>query len=86
MLKIGWKTCPYCDDEEVYRSRSEPRTWLDRACGLFFLQLVRCRRCEIRHYRPIFFPAPHYPHPVSGLKRSMTAASNENNEQRKRSA
>jgi hypothetical protein len=46
MLKIGWKGCPYCGDHEVYRSRSEPMTWLDRTCWLFLLQLVRCYESE----------------------------------------
>jgi len=61
MLKIGWKKCPYCGDHEVYRSGSGPLSWLDRNCGLFLLQLVRCRECELRHYRPIFLPAAEYP-------------------------
>jgi hypothetical protein len=72
--KIGWKTCPYCEDEEIYRSRKEPLTWLDRARGLFLLQLVRCRRCELRHYRPIFFPVPNYPYPIRGEKSPPTPA------------
>jgi hypothetical protein len=29
ILKIGWKSRPYCGDHEVYRSRTEPLTWLD---------------------------------------------------------
>jgi hypothetical protein len=72
--KIGWKSCPYCGDDEIYRSHKEPLTWLDRACRLFLLQLARCRRCELRHYRPIFFPAPNYPHPIRGEQCSKTAA------------
>jgi hypothetical protein len=64
MLKIGWNNCPYCGDREVYRSRSEALTWLDRVCVLFLLQLVRCHQCELRHYRPIFFRAPEYAHPI----------------------
>jgi len=79
--KIGWKTCPYCGDDEIYRSHKEPLTWFDRVCGLLLLQLVRCRRCELRHYGPIFFPAPNYPHPIRE-KSSPTAAS----EKSKRSA
>ena len=79
--KIGWKTCPYCGDDEIYRSHKELLTWLDRVCGLFLLQLVRCRRCELRHYRPIFYPAPNYPHPIRE-ESSPTAAS----EKSKRSA
>ena len=82
-LKIGWKSCPYCGDDEVYRSRREPLTWLDRACGLFLLQLVRCRQCELRHYRPIFFPAPQYPHPIRAEKRPQA---NTDSEEKKRSA
>jgi hypothetical protein len=76
MQKIGWKSCPYCGDHEVYRSRSEPLTWLDRVCGLFLLQLVRCHECELRHYRPIFFPAPKYPHPIRGEQRAVADAGN----------
>lgn len=83
MLKIGWRVCPYCGDHEVYRSRTEPLTWLDRACGLFFLQLVRCRVCELRHYRPIFFPASEYRHPIRGEKCAQT---NADDEKTKRSA
>ena len=64
MLRIGWKGCPWCGDHEVYRSRIEPLTWLDRACVLFLLQLVRCHECESRHYRPLLFPAPEYPRPI----------------------
>jgi hypothetical protein len=81
-LKIGWKTCPYCGADEVYRSRKEPLTWLDQKCGWFLLRLVRCRQCELRHYRPIFFPAPQYPHPIRGQK-SAQASADENS---KRSA
>ncbi|GEM_PF-6664751 len=66
--KIGWRTCPYCGDDEVYRSRKAPLTWLNRICGLFLLQLVRCRQCELRHYRPIFFPVPQYPRPILSEK------------------
>lgn len=80
--KIGWKSCPYCGDDEIYRSHKQALTWIDRVCGLFLLQLVRCRRCELRHYRPIFFPAPNYPHSVRGEKSSPAAAA----EKSKRSA
>ena len=59
MLKIGWKHCPYCGDDEVYRSRSAP-TSFSRICPLFLLQLVRCHECEEQHYRPLFFPVPDY--------------------------
>jgi hypothetical protein len=68
MLKIGWKKCPYCGDYEVYRSRSKPMSWLDRYCGLFLLHLVRCRECELRHYRPLAFPAPECPGNMRALK------------------
>ena len=83
MLRIGWKGCPYCGDHEVYRSMTEPRTWFDRVCVVFFLQLVRCHQCEYRHYRPLFFPAPAYPHPVRTRKWSQTDA---DEEERTRSA
>lgn len=84
MVEIGWKRCPYCGDDEVYRSRREPLSWLDRACGLFFLQLVRCAYCEHRHYRPILFPASEYPYPIRLTeKRPMSHA---DKEERKRSA
>jgi hypothetical protein len=84
MLKIGWKNCPYCGDPEVYRSRSEPLMWLERSCGFFLLQLVRCHECEERHYRPIFFPAPEFPRPVSAEKRGPARA--DEDEEKKRSA
>jgi hypothetical protein len=83
-LKIGWKACPYCGDHEVYRSRTEPLTWLDRLCPLFLLQLVRCHRCEFRHYRPIFVSTPEYPRPIRG--RTESAQTNANDERPKRSA
>lgn len=60
MRRIGWKQCPYCLNDEVYRSRKEPLTWPDRLCMFLFLRLVRCRSCEERHYRPFFLPAPKY--------------------------
>jgi hypothetical protein len=68
MLKIGWKDCPYCCDKEVYRSRRETLTLLDRVCVLFLFQLVRCHQCELRHYRPIFSRTPEYAHPIPGKK------------------
>jgi hypothetical protein len=82
MLRIGWKGCPWCGDHEVYRSRIEPQTWLDRACVLFLLQLVRCHECESRHYRPLLFPAPEYPRPI----RQKCAQTHAHDEKRKRSA
>ena len=84
MLIIGLKCCPYCGDDEVYRSRTEPLTWLERACGLFLLQLVRCHQCELRHYRPVFFPAPEYSHPIRA--RVKTAQPHANDEGHERSA
>ena len=60
LRRVGWMACPYCGEDEVFRSRREPLTVPDRVCGLFLLQLVRCFTCEERHYRPIFFPAPEY--------------------------
>ena len=82
LLKSGWKSCPYGDDE-VYRSCTEPMTWLNRMCGIFLLQLVRCRRCQLRHYRPLFFPAPEYPLPIrAGVQKAPSHANEEN---RKRS-
>lgn len=82
MLRIGWKGCPWCGDHEVYRSRIEPQTWLDRACVLFLLQLVRCHECESRHYRPLLFPAPEYPRPI----REKCVQTQTHDEKRKRSA
>jgi len=84
MVKIGWKRCPHCGDDEVYRSRREPLTWLDRACAVFLLQLVRCRRCQLRHYRPVFLPAPEYPSPINDAMHSTPSRSD--SEKRKRSA
>lgn len=72
MVTIGWRACPHCGDDEVYRSRREPLTWLDRACGFFLLQLVRCRQCQLRHYRPIFFPTPEYPYPIRAREKRAT--------------
>ena len=83
MIKIGWKGCPYCGDHEVYRSRTEPLTWLDRVCGVFLLQLVRCHQCEYRHYRPIFFPTPEYPRPT---RKEIGARAAVDDEEQKRSA
>ena len=40
MLKIGWKSCPYCDDDEVYRSRSEPLDMAGSSAWAPPLQLV----------------------------------------------
>lgn len=62
--RVGWMRCPYCGDNEIYRSRRGPLTRLDRFCGLFLLQLVRCHGCHERHYRPIFLPAREYSRPV----------------------
>jgi hypothetical protein len=84
MLKIGWKACPYCGDDEVYRSRRAPLTWLDRFCELFLLRLVRCHECENRHYRPVFFPVPEYPHAVSTIKPG--SQTEDGDERRERSA
>lgn len=84
MLKIGWKACPYCGDHEAYRSRRAPLTGLERFCGLFLLQLVRCRECENRHYRPVFFPVPEYPYGVSPIKPGPRT--DDGDERRKRSA
>ena len=84
MLKIGWKRCPYCDGNEVYRSRTEPLTWLDRVRGLLLLELVRFHRCQLRHYRPIFFPAPEYPHSI--LSREKRAQTHAVSDKRERSA
>jgi hypothetical protein len=64
MLKIGWKNCPYCGDHEVYRSRSQPLTRIDRMCVFLLLQVVRCYECEERHYRPVFFPVQEPPYPI----------------------
>jgi hypothetical protein len=76
MRRIGLNRCPYCGNFEVYRSRIEPVTWLDRACVLFLLQLVRCHGCMRRHYRPLLFPAPEYP-TRSAKKSAQTPANDE---------
>jgi hypothetical protein len=80
MLRIGWKACPYCGDHEVYRSRREPLTWLDRVCVLFLFQLVRCYECENRHYRPVFFPVPEYYPPELRENLSQSRANHEKHE------
>src|SRR5579862_2336408 len=72
LRKLGLKGCPYCGNCEVYCSRTEPLTWLDRVCRLFLLRLVRCHECELRHYRPIFLPTPEYPHPISARAAGAT--------------
>lgn len=84
MVKIGWKRCPHCGDHEVYRSRREPLTWLDRVCGVFLFQLVRCHDCEHRHYRPVFIPTPEYPYPI--LSREKRASTHTLTDKRERSA
>jgi hypothetical protein len=73
MRRIGLKNCPYCDAPEVFRSRTEPTTWMDRARGLFLLQLVRCHLCMHRHYRPAFLPAPEYRLPIGVEKHAPTS-------------
>jgi hypothetical protein len=52
MLRIGLKRCPYCWSLEVYRS--QPTTWLDRACVLFLLQLAKgvCAVTSVRSSSP----------------------------------
>jgi len=81
LRRFGLRCCPYCGDHEVYRSRTEPLTWLDRCCALLLLQLVRYHRCEFRHYRPIFFFAPEYPHPIrTRVKPAQTDANDEKHE------
>ena len=82
--KIGCKCCPYCGDHEVYRSRIEPLTWLDRACLLSLCELVRCHECEVRHYRPIFFPAPEYSYRIGAREKRTQAHATD--QKRKRSA
>jgi len=83
MLKVGWKSCPYCGDHEIYPSRTEPLTGFGRVCFLLLLQLVRCHQCEYRHYRPIFLPAPDYARPIREGKHAQATA---DEEKRKRSA
>ena len=84
LRKLGLRGCPYCGNHEVYRSRTEPLTWLDRACGLFLLRVVRCHECELRHYRPVFLSTPEYPYPNSAKTKSAT--NNANDGKRRRSA
>jgi hypothetical protein len=55
MLRIGWRTCPHCGRGDIYSSR--PQTWSDKACYLFFLQVVRCHSCMDRFFRPLFLPS-----------------------------
>jgi hypothetical protein len=84
MVKVGWRAGPHCGRGEVYCSRRKPLTWLDRTCGIFLLQLGRCRTCQLRHYRQVFFPAPEYPSQISARVRSTP--SHANDEERRRSA
>jgi hypothetical protein len=71
--------CPYCGKaNELYTSR--PKTWLDKVCPLFCLQLVRCRSCMRRHYHPLFLS----PVPKWSEKRPIQTFSSE--ETRKRQA
>jgi hypothetical protein len=53
--RIGLNSCPYCGRTEgLYLSR--PKTWRDEVCFFFFLQVVRCHSCMLRHFRPLFLP------------------------------
>jgi len=80
LRRVGWMRCPYCGEDEVFRSRREPFTWLDRICVLFLLQLVRCSTCEERHYRPIFFPTPEYTGDVRQIRPVRNGSNDEKHE------
>jgi hypothetical protein len=80
MRSIGLKDCPYCGAPEVFRSRTERTTWLDRACGLLLLRLVRCHSCLRRHYRPAFLPAPDYRLPIRVEKHAPASVERDNRE------
>jgi hypothetical protein len=79
MRRIGLNCCPYCGSFDVYRSH--PKTLLDRACGIFLLQLARCHDCLHRHYRPVFLDTLEEPGPI---KKPTEASAEDQN--RKRSA
>jgi hypothetical protein len=85
MRRIGLKGCPYCGDAEVYSSRTEPLTWLDRACGFLLLQLARCHVCMRRHCRPVFLPAPELRHSIR-VEKNAPASVKDEDEKRERSA
>lgn len=68
MRRIGLNGRPYCLSFEVYRS--QPVTWLDRACAVFLLQLVRCHVCLRQHYRPLHLPGTRIPHSIHDEIRS----------------
>jgi hypothetical protein len=78
MRRIGLKDCPYCGEAEIYAS--QVKSWRDEVCCFFFLQVVRCHACLLRHYRPLFLP----PVPISATKKPIQTAAND--EQRERSA
>jgi predicted RNA-binding Zn-ribbon protein involved in translation (DUF1610 family) len=80
MRRIGLNDCPYCGGVNVYRS--QPKTWLDRACGLFLLRLARCHECMHSYYRPLFLATLEYPR-QSPKKATQTIPKDE---KRKRSA
>jgi hypothetical protein len=53
MRSIGLGRCPYCNSDDVYRSRS--RSVLDKLAHLVLLRPVRCHGCMRRHFTPILF-------------------------------
>jgi hypothetical protein len=72
MRRVGlMNKCPYCGKAgELYTSR--PKTWRDEVCLFFFLQVVRCRSCMRRHYRPLSLP----PVPIWSERKSAEICAN----------
>ena len=57
MIKVRFRSCPYCQDpSHVYLSRG--KTLWDLAAIIFTLRPVRCHSCLGRFYRPFFLDTP----------------------------
>jgi hypothetical protein len=52
MQRIGLERCPRCRSTAIYASRIQG--FRDVAGMLFLLRPVRCHRCMLRHFRPLF--------------------------------
>jgi len=51
MLKIGWKRCPFCCQEDIYISH--PKSLWEEVVIVVLLQPVRCHDCMRRFLRPL---------------------------------
>jgi len=56
MLRVGWKSCPFCYREDLYISR--PKRLAEEIAILMLLQPVRCHDCLRRFFRPLFASPP----------------------------